>query len=257
MVKFAIDLDGFEDGTKDKLAERNPDACQILYASLQSGKRMTDNVFQFQPHIPHDVMVVWFDRVMQNLREIYGASRNTMGNMGQGRRTAHEAQIAFGQQMVRFDDKRKVMAKQLAYTFAKKNALVSKHWGSEQVLPVLGYDGLVSWVQFKPNELEGQFAVRIDPESMSPLTKRQKRTDTMETLQLLAGFVAQGAPINIMPLLADLIRQSSWLDVMQLLPQYTETPVSAGQFIQAQQTALNTNENRIGAFTAQNAEIAQ
>ena len=187
--------------------------------------------------------------------EVYGTGRNVMGTTEGGRKTATEVGIVQSYQTMRFDDKRKAMAMMLTQTFRKKNAIVQKFWTPEQVLPVLGYDGFVHWVKFRATDLKGQCMVRIDPESMSPITKRMKRAESFELLKVMFEFAKGGAQVNPMPILQELIRQSSWLDVMQLLPQagggQNGAPESMGAFVKGQQQTLAQQPARVGMMSAE------
>jgi len=248
LLKVIVLLEALTDDSKEKLKDSNPDAAQILYA--QGVPNVNDIVAQLVPHIPSEVLVMWDEHVLRTMRTVFGANRNTMGEMGGGRRTAREVSIAFAQQGIRFDDKRRSVARMISGVFDQKNRLISKYWKAEQVLPVLGYDGLVYWVQFNPTELEGQFMVRVDPESMTPITKKMERQELQELLAMMAQFAGKGIPIDISPILQELVHRTSWFSAMQLLPQANanQQVVPLKTFKEAQDKTLNTNQNRVGAF---------
>ena len=246
ILRFFISVDAIEKEDLDKLINNPAEIGGII--RVKDIDKLSDAIEQFTPNIPSDQLIQVFEHSRSTLREIFGASRNTMGEVSTGRRTAQEINIAASQQSLRFDERREVMAHMIEMTVRKKLQYCFKYWGKEQILPVLGYEGAVTWVKFNPKELSAEFQLRVDSETLSPVTKKLERQETLELLGVLQNFPG----LNIVPILKRLVQNSNWFDVMQLLPQANPTgePVALSQFQDQQRGVLESGEGKLGAFVS-------
>lgn len=244
LLRVCINQDYFDKDVIRKLKEDPTAVGELIMCTGTDDIRKA--IMSFTPHMPLEQLTVWFNQLWRDLLEVLGVNRNTVGEYMTGRRSATESDTVFHQQFLRFEEKRKGIAKCLEMTVRKKLQYALLYWQVEQILPVMGYDGKVNWVRFTPKDIAAEYMLKIDSETLTPVTERMQRQEKMELLGILAKF----PNINVTPILAQLMQHSgNWFDVMELLPQAAEqAPISMGQFEGKQKEALNTNSNALQAF---------
>jgi len=201
-------------------------------------------VNMLQPHIPPD-LVQWVEVIRSDVREMMGVGKLQAGELSTGRKTATEAQIVHFAHQLRMDSRRDAVADALTKAVRKIIQLVFKMWDRRRVAEVVGYDAARYWVEFTGREIIGEYNVRVDVESMTPMTKAIKRSEILQVIQALSKY--PGA--NISYLLRSLLREFEWADVMKILPPSQETlsrPMTVREFI-ARQNSLLQQPDRLKA----------
>ena len=127
------------------------------------------------------------DRIMTDIRELMGLSRNEAGSFGEGSadRTATEVQAIREAASIREDERRDVIADAHVSMVRLMHEVVYKHWSTEQVVQVIGPDQLPVWVSFVGKEIAGtQFFIKIDPDQSVAETRgvREERATRVYTL---------------------------------------------------------------------------
>lgn len=130
--------------------------------------------------------------VMNDVRENLGFSRNQSGNFdsgmggGSSRATATEASIVQAASEIRIDERRDMTADLIADAFTDINTVIFDEWKDEQVVGLLGPNGLPIWVAVKPEALKGvEYIMNIDPDSALPETKATRSQKAVQVYTML------------------------------------------------------------------------
>ena len=183
------------------------------------------------------------DRIMTDIREIMGLSRNEAGSFGEGSadRTATEVQAIREAASIREDERRDVIADAHVSMTRLMHEGVYKHWTDEQAVQVLGPDQLPVWVNFVGRELAGnKFFIKIDPDQSVSETRAVREERAVRVYQLLQSN----------PLLDNTKLTKYVLDNM--------VGVQFDDMLQPQEGAPGSRQNPLsmGQFTQQFAEAA-
>ena len=193
----------------------------------------------FQPHIPPDI-IAYMARIDQEVKMDLRIGSNQMGQYDRGsRRTAKEAGIVQESFEEGVGDRRDAVADIITRIYNKHNRRIMKYWKNEQVMQIVGVDGMVYWVNVKPSDIAGDYEIKVDVESMAMESKVAKRA---EIVQLLTGL-SKFPQVDPTYFIQELTKQFNWADSKQILPQAPETqgqPMPMKQFTQ-QQRNLQTN----------------
>ena len=201
-----------------------------------------EDVTIIQPHMPTELQL-WVREIENDVRTSIGLSSNPQGEFAKGRKTATEVKQVAGGHNLRIGEKRDRMADALELVINKYNKLIFQRWTTERVSQVIGVDGARYWVKHSMKELEGDYNIDIDVESLSPSTKMLKRKEIFELLQVLSKV--PGA--NIRPLIGELARDYGFMNVQQLLPEAPETaesPMGLDKFMGQQRGLEKSPETR-------------
>ena len=231
LVKFLIEKGGMDPGEVDKMLSE-----EVGPAAFTNGN--PENIVKvLQLHIPPD-LPGWLDNVRGHVRELFGQSKQSLGEAPQGRRTKFEMQGVFAGREVRMDERRDAVADCLKDVIRKINQIIFTHWDANMVVPVIGLDGAKYWVQTSAKAARGEYNLSIDVESMTPKSKVGKRQEIAGLIQTLA----KNPKANINYLMKMLVREFDYLDAMQILPDAPESaasPMSQGQFGEVQNQMLS------------------
>lgn len=129
-------------------------------------------------------------QIQQEVRDVMGFSRNQSGeyqsNKSHNAPTAAEARIVQAASGIRVDERRDTLADVLVDVFEDTNQLIFHRWSDEQVVQVMGPDGIPLWVQFKPNMLQAaKYELAIEPDSTIPETKDVRQQKAMQVYGVL------------------------------------------------------------------------
>jgi len=209
-----------------------------------------DSVAILQPHIPPDLMQ-WVESIRSEVRELLGHSRQDLGEAPPGRRTKFEMQMVRGGGEIRMDERRDIVATALVQLMRKVNQIIFDKWTTDQVAQVVGFDGAKYWIKYNPRQIRGEYALRVDVESMTPKTKTMKKQEIVQLIQALA----KNPRANIDYLMMLLLREYEWIDAMNVFPEAAETqqrPMEMNQFLSHQQNMVD-NKPMLEARASNNA----
>lgn len=139
--------------------------------------------------IPQALMAA--DQIIQgDVRDTLGFSRNQAGEFaGQKSHsapTAYETKVVEMGSSIRVDERRDVIADLLVDVLEDANVLVFDKFTEEQVIQVVGPQGIPLWVAFKPSMLKAaKYELNIDPDSSIPETKDIRTQKAERTYELL------------------------------------------------------------------------
>ena len=183
------------------------------------------------------------DRIMTDVREIMGMSRNEAGSFGEGSadRTATEVKAIREAASIREDERRDSIADAHVGMVRLMHEVIYKYWTEEQVVQVVGPDQLPVWVSFVGRELAGyKFFIKIDPDQSVSETKsiREERAQRMYALLKDNPLVDS---TKLTKYLLDNMIGVQFDDMLQ--PQEgvgnsQENPMPMGQFAQMQQPGV-------------------
>jgi hypothetical protein len=232
LVKFLVDKNVMSQDEIDKMLSEN-----VGPAVRVNGPPATA-VTMITPHIPPD-LVQWVDKIRDDVRELVGFSRQDSGELPSGRRTKYEVGVAQMGKEIRIDERRDMMAESLTDIIRKVNQVIFDRWDSQHVIQVVGYDGARYWVQYTKDAIVGEYNIKVDVESMTPMTKSMKRQELVQ----LIGSLAKYPRANLDYLMKMLVREFDYLDALQVLPEAPEMaggqPMTAQQYGQHQNQLLN------------------
>jgi len=209
-------------------------------------------VSTLQPHIPPDLNQ-WTEIIRSDVRELLGHSKQQMGELPPGRRTAREIDVVQRAHDIRMDERRDIVADALGNLIRKVNQVVFDRWDQKQVAQVVGVDGAKYWVEYNNKQIIGEYDIKVDVESMTPMTKAAKKRDILQLIQA----VGKNPRANIDALMRMLMREYEWMDAMAVLPEAPETqngPMSAQAWMGQQQGLMN-NPSQLGARASENASL--
>jgi hypothetical protein len=192
--------------------------------------------------------------VASDVRDNLGFSRNQSGNFAEGsgggasRASATEAQIVQAASEIRIDERRDMVADMISDMFTDVNTVLFETWKEEQVVSVMGTDGLPLWVKFTPEALKGvEYMMDIDPDSAAPTTAAMRTQKAVQTF----GLLKDNPLIDPQKLTQMLLRELHGVDfdnMMKDMGQMREgsggnpnQPMSMEQYVQHQAQAAPPN----------------
>lgn len=162
-----------------------------ILAVVQVDGELADIMFEKVASEPESLRFAG-QEVLNDVRENLGFSRNQSGNYDSGvggggsRATATEASIVQAASEIRIDERRDMVADMITDAFTDINTIVFENWKEDQVVSLMGADGLPVWVAFKPLALKGvEYLMDIDPDSTLPETKGMREQRAGSVYQLL------------------------------------------------------------------------
>ena len=243
LLKFLVDKNIIDQEEIDKMCSEN--VAPVVRLKGPPGA----SIVQLQPHIPAD-LIGWVEQIRSDVREMIGFSRQSSGELPAGRRTAREVDVATMAKEIRLDERRDMMADCFVDIIRKVNQVIFDKWDTSHIVQVVGYDGAKYWIEYTRDAIMGEYNVRVDVESMTPVTKALKRKEIVE----LVGALSKYPRANIDYLMKVLVREFDYLDALAILPEAPETaggqPMPASQFVQQQQ-AMASNPQVLQARVRQ------
>ncbi len=237
LMKLIIDEGLFDKDQLEKLT--HGEVATVIESKLPNIK---DRMHIFQPHIPPDLFP-WNELTREDARELTGLGRNQTGA------TEMKTHISATQTMAvqrgsdtRIGEKQDAMRETLLSAVRKMDELMSKNWQDEMTIKVMGVDAQVYWVKYSAKDLEGEYTIKIDPESMVEQPPGQKKAELVDLIARLQN----NPSININYLTRVLLREYQWIDVMEALPESPLAPMNAEEFLQQQQRMLQQMEGQEG-----------
>lgn len=236
----------------EKGAIKKGELAKLLQEDVGVGIEMDDDprkLAMIQPHIPADI-VQWTDVIRSDAREQLGIGRQQTGELGRTRRTAKESEIVDVASQTRLSERRGVVGDAVAGAVRKANQTIFKFWKKEKVVQVVGVDAAKYWVAFNNEAISGEYDLKVDVESMTPVTRDIRRREVMQLLAVMAKM----PQANVTPLLRQLSSHFDFTDSMELFPEAQETqgkPMGMQEF-SSQQQSLSKDPQRMAARVGQN-----
>jgi hypothetical protein len=182
-----------EAGTIGNIVLVNGDPTKAIYAFTHS---MSRDIFKNA------------EDIFADLKVIIGYNRNQGGEFEQSRRTAEEIKTVRGQNQIRDDELRDIIADTLADMFSKKiHPLLFQNWSNDRFVEVtsigqpvqpMGVEQMMGppmgmqpqppqteWKPFDGAAIRGEYDVEVIPDSTLPLNKEAEK---QEALALFGAF---------------------------------------------------------------------
>lgn len=149
---------------------------------------------QMTPSMSRDIYKNAED-IFADLKVIIGYNRNQGGEFESSRRTAEEVKTVRGQNQIRDDELRDIIADVLADMFQKKiHPLLFQNWSNDrfvEVTSVMGQQPQVpgqpqqqtEWKPFDGAAIRGDYDVEVIPDSTLPLNKEQEKAEALALFQ--------------------------------------------------------------------------
>ncbi len=151
----------------------NEDIGAIVQVANARGLTMVDS-----HHIP-EALIQEKREIMEDMRELVGFSRNSLAQfqaVSHGP-TATEVNAVNAAAELRTDERRDMIADNIVTMFKDLHQVIFRHWDQEQVVKLVGDNGLPVWVQFTGKMLEeGSYDIQIEPDSSVPETREVRES---------------------------------------------------------------------------------
>lgn len=168
---------------------------------------LTAAVTMLQPHIPPDLGNAALE-CKNDIREILGFDYNQAAMLKPGTPpSATESNIVSQSFNLRADERKDTVADVLTNIVKKWNDMVFKFWDEERVVEVVGPEGAPVWINFKGQDLVGEYRLRIDPESGFPISHALK----MQFADKLLGQFGGDQMVNSQQLKRTVLEQYEWV----------------------------------------------
>jgi hypothetical protein len=216
LIKILVRTNGMDPEEAEKLVSEDVGAVAWI-----KGQGSIDNIVKVlqQSIIPRELFLA-ADAVMQDTRETLGLGRNQFGefNSRSGDTTATEASIVNQAMDIRVDEKRDAVADYTVRLVETMHGLLFDHWGTNEVVDVVGPGGLTVWVRLRPELLKaGRYTIRIDPDSSLPETKdRREQRALLLFRELKANPLID--PIKLTQYLLHELQGPQFDDMMRMMP---------------------------------------
>ena len=136
---------------------------------------LMNSIITLQPHMPPEL---WQEaqHVLSDIRESMGFSENQLGGFArQQNKTATETAEVAESSDLRMSERKDTVAEIMTNIIRKWNQYIFNFWDTEKVVEIAGPDGQNYWVQFTGEQLQGEYAFTVDPESGYPITANVRR----------------------------------------------------------------------------------
>lgn len=157
-------------------AIKEPELEKFFSGSVGPGVAIDDDaianaIVTLQPHIPPD-LAAEARQVESDLRQTIRISENQAGSYRSGTPPrATETQEVAQSFDLNVDERKDLMGDLLTSIIRKWNQYIFKFWDGNRVVQIAGPDGQMWWVQYTGDELEGEYNLRIDPDTGFPVTR--------------------------------------------------------------------------------------
>jgi len=148
--------------------------------------------------------------IERDVREVVGFARTEEGEYaGPPRRTKAEIDAVSGAHWIRVDERRDIMADFIIAVMQRVMRVVYDNWDQARVIPVVGPDNAVHWVQYTGKDLYGEYEWEVDMDTGRPVTTEVKRA---EAEKLIGMYVGSGL-VNEPELIKSHLKLFDWIDV--------------------------------------------
>ncbi len=171
IVKWLSTQGAISDPEAKKLL--NEDVGAVIQLANSKGLTIVDS-----HHIP-DALMKQEREIMEDMRELIGFSRNSMAQFQAKSHgpTATEVNAVNAAAELRTDERRDLIADNLVSMFRDMHQVIFRHWTQDQVVKLIGDDGLPIWVSFTGRMLqEGSYDISIEPDSSVPETREVRES---------------------------------------------------------------------------------
>lgn len=181
LIKIIAQKNAFTPAEKVKLVDESVEPVVEI-----EGNPLTDIRILEGSNIPDDLFKA-FEATLRDIRETVGFSRNEFGefNPGSGDTTATEAMIIRQASEIRVDERRDMTADMIVDVIDHMHSIIFEQWNDEQIVDIIGPNGIPIWVKFKPSMLKGNYEVNIDPDTSLPQTKQVREQKATQIYGML------------------------------------------------------------------------
>jgi hypothetical protein len=212
---------------------------------------------QLNHHIPQDLLQ-WTNAIVDDVEGLTGIGKNQQGGFAGARTTATEvSQVAAGANL-RLSERRDIVGDAIGRASRKTLQTIFKFWDQERVVEVVGIEGAKYWVSVTPSQLKHEYNLKVDVESLTPMSKEAKKRDILNVLQV----VGNNPRVNVDYLMNLLLREYDWIDALKVLPEAPESQALSqqGQALpfndfQTLQGGLAGNPTALGQRAETNANV--
>lgn len=128
------------------------------------------------------------DNVLNSIREIVGMSQNQLGAfVGKTHIAEGEGRRVQGSMEERMSERRDEVANFLTRTLEKLNNVIFDKWDAKRVEPIIGPDMVEYWVEYKGDQIRGEYNVQVSGEDIAPLNTQYRMEELTGLVQLLAS----------------------------------------------------------------------
>jgi len=184
LIKILCKINSMEETEALKLVSEDVSPVIFIKGDVNTDIRILEG-----SNIPRDLFSA-FEATVFDARETVGFSRNEFGefNSRSGDTSATEATIVKQASEIRVDERRDMVADVVVDVVEHIHTIIFEHWNEEQVVDIMGPNGVPLWIKFKPSMLKaGAYQVNVDPDTSVPETKQGRQNKAAQVFGLLKG----------------------------------------------------------------------
>jgi hypothetical protein len=132
------------------------------------------------------------DLIQGDINNVSGVSDYQRGALPEIRRTATEASIIQDTANARAADKLSSIEWRLAEVGYRILQLAQTHMDGDLVARIVGEDGSMNWVQFTPEDIQGEFDFEVEMGSTKPSNESTKAQRAMQMMDAVGPWIGSG-----------------------------------------------------------------
>ena len=130
--------------------------------------------------------------IIDDLNLTTGVTEYQRGTLSEIRRTATEASMIQDMANARSADKLALVEQTISELARRTVQLAQEFLTTEQIARVVGESGVVTWVPFDHERIEGEFDFQVEAGSTQPMNETFRRQSAMQLMDAMAPFVQMG-----------------------------------------------------------------
>ena len=142
------------------------------------GTPVNNELTSMTPNMSRDIYNVG-DILRKDMQEVLAFGQNQLAQELGRRKTATEANVINQYAQLRSDERRDIVGDFIERGITDVNRLVFKFWDNDDVIKIVGPEG-AEWVEWTGEQLAGEYAIRVVPNSTLPMTKELYKGKTNE-----------------------------------------------------------------------------
>lgn len=151
------------------------------------GEALASAIQILSPHIPPDLRGEAL-AVLQDMQLSIGFNENAAGSFKPGTPPSAGEVVASGNVgEARIEERRDIVHDLLVNIIRKWNQYIFSFWTGERVIKIVGPQGADLWIQFTGDELKGEYATHLDPESGLPISRGLRQAVGEKLLKQYGG----------------------------------------------------------------------
>jgi len=246
VLKFLYRQGAFSETELNKLLSQRAGVGVKVNSGAQGD--LKNQVMPLQPNEPMTLLAD-AEQVFRDIQVILGYSENTLGGFAGGRATATEVQQVGRSHQTRIVRRQERLKYVVGNILRKVNELVFDLWTEDQIIAVTTEPERQLWVQFKGDDLRGEYRTEINIEFSDPVTLATQRREALELLQVAAQTIGPKHPEMIAQLVQSVMQTYKQTQVPEMGPPRNSQPMPFDQYAGQQARGMGPGAPSLAAGT--------